>query len=160
MASNKPQLKVIRAPTAIGELHAVWRWNAEHYGVDHADRYLRFLKDAIERLATGYAEGKEVVTRPDLRYLLIRRRRKGHGHVAVYNFDDKDVHILHIFHTAQDWPTKLANESGQQTTSDGGAQPEVSQAPRPNSVLKKKQNRDSVDSGGFPKRRIMGIRTG
>jgi len=62
-------------------------------------------------LASNYAKGKPVGTRPDLRYIIIRRRAKGHGHVAVYNFDEKEVRVLHIFHTAQDWQTKLADKS-------------------------------------------------
>ena len=168
MASEKPPLTVIRSPTAIDELDDVWRWNAEHYSVPHADAYLRFLKASIagvrvtwrkefppphvlrgrvgvgvERglahetptltlplrtwggeeeglqnvsrtriadLANSYARGKTVSARPDLHYVVIRRRTRGHGHVAVYNFDDKEVHVLHIFHTAQDWQTKLIRE--------------------------------------------------
>jgi plasmid stabilization system protein ParE len=80
------------------------------YGVPHADVYLRYLKESIAGLASIYARGKTVITRPDLHYIVIRRRASGHGHVAVYNFDDNEVHILHIFHTAQDWQTKLIEE--------------------------------------------------
>jgi plasmid stabilization system protein ParE len=110
MASEQSPLTVIRSPTAIDELDDVWRWNAGRYGVPHADAYLRYLKESIAGLASSYARGKRVSTRPDLRYVVIRRRTSGHGHVAVYNFDDRDVHILHVFHTAQDWQTKLIEE--------------------------------------------------
>lgn len=110
MATQKSPLTVIRSPTAIGELDAVWRWNAEHYSPPHADAYLDFLKERIADLANSDIKGNTVSTRPDLRYVVMRRRATGHGHVAVYNFDDKEVHILHVFHTAQDWQTKLTEE--------------------------------------------------
>ncbi|MGD0461685.1 MAG: type II toxin-antitoxin system RelE/ParE family toxin [Tepidisphaeraceae bacterium] len=110
MASGKSRLTIIRSPTAIDELDGVWRWNAERYGVTHADAYLRYLKESIADLANSYARGKTVSTRPDLHYVVIRRKASGHGHVAVYNFDDREVHILHVFHTAQDWQTKLIEE--------------------------------------------------
>jgi plasmid stabilization system protein ParE len=32
------------------------------------------------------------------------------GNVVVYNFGDSQVHILHVFHTAQDWQSKLAED--------------------------------------------------
>jgi plasmid stabilization system protein ParE len=112
MASKKSPLTVIRSPTAIDELDEIWQWNAERHGVPHADGYLRYLKENIDALARDYAKGKAVGGRPDLRYILIRRRAKGHGHVAVYQFDDLGVQVLHIFHTAQDWQTKLADEAG------------------------------------------------
>ncbi len=110
MASKKFPLTVIRSPAAIDELDQVWRWNAEHYSVPHADAYLRFLQESIAGLASSYARGKAVSTRPDLHYFVIRRTKRGHGHVAVYNFNDAEVHILHVFHTAQDWQTKLFEE--------------------------------------------------
>ena len=110
MASRKSPLTVIRSPTAIDDLDDIWRWNAEHYSVPHADAYLRYLKESIADLANSYARGKTVSTRPDLHYFVIRRRTSGHGHIAVYNFDHKEVHILHVFHTAQDWQTKLIEE--------------------------------------------------
>ena len=33
-----------------------------------------------------------------------------HGHIAVYRVDADAVSILHVFHTAQDWQAKLAEE--------------------------------------------------
>ena len=48
--------------------------------------------------------------RPDLRYRIVRRRLRGHGHVLVYKFDQNEVRLLHVFHTAQDWDQKLTGE--------------------------------------------------
>jgi len=110
MASEKSALVVIRAPTAIDELDDIWRWNAERYSVSHADAYLRFLEENIANLANNYATGKMVATRAKLHYIIIRRRAKGHGHLAVYSYNDKEVRILHVFHTAQDWQSKLIEE--------------------------------------------------
>jgi plasmid stabilization system protein ParE len=111
MDPQKPTLKLVRAPTAIVELHEIWQWNAERYGIAHADDYLHYLKEAIEDLTAKYATGKTVPRRPDLHYVLMRRRAKGHGHIAVYSVNDAEVHLLHVFHTAQDWPTRLMEES-------------------------------------------------
>lgn len=56
----------------------------------------------------GLIIGTQVSIRPDLWYILIRRRAKGHGHVVVYRFDDQQVSVLYVFHTAQDWQARLA----------------------------------------------------
>jgi plasmid stabilization system protein ParE len=112
MASDKPPLTVILAPTAIDELHGIWRWNAGNYSVTHADGYILYLRQKIVELAGIYAKGKAVSTRPDLHHIIIRRRNRGHGHVVVYNFNQQEVHVLHVFHTAQNWPNKLAEELG------------------------------------------------
>lgn len=110
MAGDKPPLTVIRSPAAIDELQEIWQWNARFYSVNHADEYLRFLQDAIANLGSANTKGRQVIGRPDLRYIIVRRRARRHGHVAVYNFNETEVHLLHVFHTAQDWQTRLAEE--------------------------------------------------
>jgi plasmid stabilization system protein ParE len=110
MDSETPTLTIIRAPSAIDELDGIWRWNTGRHGLRHADRYLHYLEQAINKLSETYTRGMVVSTRPDLRYVLIRRRTSGHGHVVVYNFDENEVHILHVFHTAQDWRRTLLEE--------------------------------------------------
>jgi plasmid stabilization system protein ParE len=107
MAGSKSTLTVIVSPTATAELAHIWRWNAACYSPDHADRYVDSLKRVIVGLARTYSLGKSIGIRPDLRYVLIRRKPKGHGHLVIYRFDEKTVDVLHIFHTAQDWQTKL-----------------------------------------------------
>lgn len=110
MARSKPKLTVRVAPEATAEVADIWCWNAERYSPDHADRYIDFLKHIIAGLALSYASGKPVETRRDLRYLLIRRKPKGYGHLIVYRFDEKIVEVVHVFHSAQDWQTKLITE--------------------------------------------------
>lgn len=108
MGRRKPRLTVIRSPVAQDELHGVWVWNAQHYGPSHADSYLRFIEQSIKRLEHEYALGNSVAARPDLRYMIMRRKATGHGHVVVYRHNDKQVDVLHVFHTAQDWQGELA----------------------------------------------------
>jgi plasmid stabilization system protein ParE len=54
--------------------------------------------------------GRPISARPELRYLPIKFKNRGHGHVAVYSVDQHAVSILHVFHTAQDWQNRLAAE--------------------------------------------------
>lgn len=64
----------------------------------------------MEKLATDYWAGVPVKAHPGLRYIIIRRSRKGHGHLAVYQVRPDAVRVLQFFHTAQDWQNKLADE--------------------------------------------------
>jgi plasmid stabilization system protein ParE len=110
MASEELSLTIVFSPTATDDLDAIWRWNAERYTVSHADAYLRFINDRIATLAENYAKGRRVPSRTDLRYILIKRKSKGHGHIAVYRYDDVEVHVLHLFHTAQDWQNAIGEQ--------------------------------------------------
>lgn len=111
MASKgQPALTVIYSATALGDLDEIWDWNAKTHGPGHAAQYIEFLEQHINALSRDYGTGQVVSARPDLRYLIIRRKNRGHGHVAVYRFDDHTVSILHVFHTAQDWRNKVSGE--------------------------------------------------
>lgn len=96
-------MTVVFSPAALVSLDRIWDWNAEQYGADHADRYVAFLPD--------YWAGIPVPRRPGLRYIIIRWTRKGHGHLAVYQTRAGAVEIFEFFHTAQDWQSKLADDS-------------------------------------------------
>ena len=69
------------------------------------------MKERIDELVAIYTHGKYVSGRPDLRYAIIHRKAKRHGHLAVYRVSAGAVEVLHIFHTAQNWQTKLAEEN-------------------------------------------------
>jgi plasmid stabilization system protein ParE len=88
----------------------IWLWNAKDRGRRHADEYIEFLKRSISELSVTYAKGRPVSALTNHRFILIKRRAKGNGHVAVYTIDDYEVTVLHVFHTAQDWQNKLAEE--------------------------------------------------
>jgi|SRR5579859_5549837 len=110
MASEQQPLAIAYSPAALEELDEIWRWNAERYSPAHADAYVSFLQSRIERLAHDHDRGRRITGREDLRYIIILRRPKSHGHVAVYSVHECEVFILHVFHTAQDWGRKLRDE--------------------------------------------------
>jgi len=103
-------VKVIVSPIARGELAEIWAWNVEDKGIRRADSYIDFLDKSISALGKNYQRGKKIGVRPDLRYIQIRRRTGGFAHLAVYSVDEEAVNVLHIFHGAQDWENKLAEE--------------------------------------------------
>jgi plasmid stabilization system protein ParE len=107
MVAKSPRLNVTRSPVAISSLDAIWDWNAKTYGVNHANQYIDFLRAETRKLATDYPLGKRMPSYPGLLYVLIRRRRKGYGHIIVYRVKDETVHVLNYFHTAQDWQRHL-----------------------------------------------------
>jgi plasmid stabilization system protein ParE len=107
---KRPTLTVVYAATALKELDEIWDWNDEHYSSDHADKYIEFLERHIDALSTDHRQGKQVGSRPELSYILIRRKSKGHGHIAVYSVDKTQVNVFHVFHSAQDWQNKLPEE--------------------------------------------------
>jgi len=49
----------------------------------------------------------KVPSRPEFKYFLIRRKSKGHGRIAVYRVTAKQIEILHVFHSAENWQEKL-----------------------------------------------------
>jgi len=104
------KLTVVYAASALNQLDEIWDWNRRHYGVGHANQYLEFLRRHIDALDGEHRRGKQVASRPELRYIVIRRKSRGHGHIAVYQVDGKQVNVLHVFHSAQDWQAKLADE--------------------------------------------------
>lgn len=103
-------LPVIYSDIALTELDEIAHWNELTYNREHAKRYIQFLERRIDGLGKIYARGRVFGPRPELRYLLIQRTTKRHGHVAVYSFNDEAINVLHVFHTAQDWQTKLSDE--------------------------------------------------
>ena len=107
MNAKRLRLFVAYSPVALQELDAIWDWNETTYGREHAARYVEFLERHIDALAENYVRGRTVESRPEFRYLLMRRKSKGHGHVAVYRISGQQINVLHVFHTAQDWQQDL-----------------------------------------------------
>ena len=96
---------------ALANLDEIWDRNAEYYGRFHADSYIEFLRQRTGRLSTEHPSGKPVPTNPKLRYRVIQKKKKRHGHLVVYEVTDNDVvRILRYFHTAQDWQNRLLEE--------------------------------------------------
>jgi plasmid stabilization system protein ParE len=106
--------RTISLSTAAREtLREIWLWNADRYGAQHADGYLRFLENAIGTLARPEIAGRPVPGRSDLRYLLFRRRAGAHGHLAVFHAIGEQITVLQIFHTAQDWQSSINDMQGE-----------------------------------------------
>lgn len=111
MGSRKwPTLKVIYTASALRELDEIWDWNRGHYSEEHAEQYVKFLEDHIESLSTDRSRERQVISRPNVNYILMQRKSKRHGHVAVYRIFGGQIEILHVFHSAQDWQAKIAND--------------------------------------------------
>src|SRR5580658_1241023 len=107
MVAKSRRMTVSLSPAAIASLDEIGDWNARTYGTDHAHRYITFLRTETAKLAVLYFAGKPVRARPKLSYITIRKHRKSHGHVAVYELIGEVVYVLNYYHTAQDWQKKL-----------------------------------------------------
>ena len=68
------------------------------------------LVEAIQGLATPYALGKMVSSRPDYLYTAIRKWNSSYGHILVYRSETNRVGVLRIFHSAQNWQQILADQ--------------------------------------------------
>lgn len=110
MARHARRLTLEYTAESIADLDEIWEWNAERFGVDHANRYIAFLKIQCGKLTTTETPGRPVPTRDRYRYSIIKRRSKGHGHVAVFELAGRVLRLLRYFHTSQDWQSKLAEE--------------------------------------------------
>lgn len=107
MAERAGELAIHFGPAALRHLDEIWHWNVANHGADHADAYVGFLLVRIAELVIDPQAVKEVPGRPDLRYVAVRKRRRGHGHIAVYAREGSTLEVLYLFHTAQDWLKKL-----------------------------------------------------
>ena len=88
------------------DLYEVWEWNAHRHGHVRANDYRSFLLAEIDKLADDHALGRSVGQR-GLRYVTIRRRPSAQGHVVVYAVGENRIVVARVFHTAQDWRTRL-----------------------------------------------------
>jgi plasmid stabilization system protein ParE len=110
MAEKPRKVTLSFLPAAQTALRRIWNWNANRYGENHADRYIAFLIATTEKLVDDPSVGKPISKVPTMHYITIRRSRKGHGHVAVYEIVDGVIQVVDFFHTAQDWQSKLIDE--------------------------------------------------
>ena len=104
-------LPIIYANNAIRELEEIGDWNEKTYSRTRAKDYIAFLEQQILTLGRDFEKGRLVRTRPDLRYIMMRLKTGGNAHVAVYSVDEQAVNLLHVFHSAQDWENRLADEN-------------------------------------------------
>lgn len=99
MANRAGRLPVVLTRDAANDLDDIWFRNALEYSVLHADCNKTFLRAKAEMLSTDHELGRPVPTRPEFRYLNIRKRQGGDGHLCIYRVKDNQVELLRFFHT-------------------------------------------------------------
>ena len=84
----------------------------------HADRYVSALKSATDRLTQRSDPGLPVPTSSIYRCAILKRRRKGHGHVVAFTVENQTLYVWRDFHTSHDWQRKLTDnrDSGEAET--------------------------------------------
>jgi plasmid stabilization system protein ParE len=108
MARGSRIVTIDFTPRAMADLQTIWLWNAEKYNPSHADQYVEFLRTESESVLVSGISGHPIPNAPELRFLTIRKRNRGHGHVVVFEFVNPSlVRVLRLFHTAEDWPPKV-----------------------------------------------------
>jgi plasmid stabilization system protein ParE len=112
MARGTRKLALNYSPESLADLDEIWEWNAKHHGFAHADRYVAALKSATLQLAQLSDPGLPVPTSPIYRCAILKRRRKGHGHVVAFTVENQTLYVWRYFHTSQDWQNKLADNPG------------------------------------------------
>ena len=107
MARVPSRLTVVYSSQSLHDPGEIWDWNAEEYGVQHADNYVSFLRRQTFKLASSTNPGRQIESADHFRYHVIKRRSRGYGHVVVFSIGPENLFVLRYFHTAQDWETKL-----------------------------------------------------
>lgn len=92
---------------AQSDLWDIWVWNAENYGSDHADRYLRFLLNQVRMLSRTPLMGQVIRERGRGSSPVIRKKGKGYGHLAFYRVGGENFEVIRVLHTARDWPDMI-----------------------------------------------------
>jgi plasmid stabilization system protein ParE len=110
MARITPKLTIEYTVESIADLDKVWDWNAEQYDEAHASRYIEFLKKKVGKLVATNYPGKPVPTHESYRYEILKRRSRGHGHLAVFQIVGSILRILRFYHSSQDWQKKIAKD--------------------------------------------------
>jgi len=64
----------------------------------------------IEQLTEYPERGKTTDGYPNLRYIVMKRRSRGHGHVAYYEILLDSIRIVRILHTAMYAPDHLGSK--------------------------------------------------
>lgn len=112
-ARKHPRLHVDYTRIALAELDKIADWNERKYGRAHAKQYVSFLTSRLESLDRKYFLARRIEDRADLFALLMQRKGKANGHVAIFSIVGDVVRIAHIFHTSQDWPSSLDPDGGE-----------------------------------------------
>ena len=107
MAKGPKALKIVFSPSAQADLVSIWQWSAEHHGERTATSYAKFLLDEVERIATSPLIGVRVSGVTGVFRFLAKRRSRGYGHIVFYAVRGEALYVLALFHSAQDWQSKI-----------------------------------------------------
>jgi len=110
MAQRPRKLKLVYSRRALAVLDEIWSWTGGRFGIRQAESYNTFLTKNTDGLAANPLIGRIIDSSPQYRYLVLKLRKQGHGHLVVYQVHDDFVEVLTYYHTAQDWKTKIARE--------------------------------------------------
>lgn len=89
MARVPSRLTVVYSSQSLHDPGEIWDWNAEEYGVQHADNYVSFLRRQTFKLASSTNPGRQIESADHFRYHVIKRRSRGYGHVVVLDWSRK-----------------------------------------------------------------------
>lgn len=98
-----PRRKLLYSSEARQALLEIGAYNEQTYGREHARAYLRFLRNEIRSLLEYPAKGTILLDRQELRFLVVRKNSRGHGHVVVYRISENYINVIRIYHSSQDW---------------------------------------------------------
>ena len=112
MAEEESQLAVRISQRALADLWDIWCYNAELYGIEHADNYSTFLNKSIQELGENQRQSREVRGFSPCRYVTAKLSRRGHGHYVIFSIDKTElqVNVLRICHTRMDVAARLKGE--------------------------------------------------
>jgi toxin ParE1/3/4 len=82
--------KLVVSPRAKRDLHEIWDFSVERWGIDQAERYLRELWHALERAAEDPRRGQSC---DDIRAGYFRL--KVGSHVVFYRLTTEGIDVLH-----------------------------------------------------------------
>jgi len=103
------KVKIELARKADIDMTEIWIDNAERYSVDHADKYSHFLVESLQELAKNLALSGPVDEFPSLRSFTMKRRARGHGHIAFFEIHDDTIMVVRVLHTAMDFVSHLGD---------------------------------------------------
>jgi len=90
------------SPAARADLDEIWNYSAENWGATRADKYVRDLAGALEKLACGKRRGRACDhIRPG--YF----RYPCQSHVFFYKIDGKNLDVIRILHQRMDFTRRL-----------------------------------------------------
>jgi toxin ParE1/3/4 len=88
---------VAKLPRARRDLIEIWHYTAEHWGEEQADRYVRLIDHAIQRLRDNPSIGSDCGhVRPGL------RRYPAERHRIYYRLAGMLIEIVRILHVSMD----------------------------------------------------------